>query len=246
MRFLILSDIHANWEGLQAVLDRAEGAYDQILCCGDVVGYGADPDLAAEWVRDHAATTVRGNHDKACAGLEDLEWFSPAARASALWTQAIMKPENLDYLRALEHGPIRVDGFEMAHGSPLDEDEYVVTEQDVAQLAPYLDAAVTFFGHTHLQGGFLCHRNGVKRIYHTQSDADEQTVALDVDARYLINPGSVGQPRDGDWRAAYAIYDSVQRVVTFCRVPYDVRSAQQKILDAGLPEMLALRLTRGT
>ena len=163
MRFLILSDIHANWEGLQAVLDRAGGAYEQVLCCGDVVGYGADPDLAAEWVRDHAAATVRGNHDKACAGLEDLEWFSPAARASALWTQATMKPENLDYLRALEHGPVRVNGFEMAHGSPLDEDEYVVTEQDVAQIAPYLDAEVTFFGHTHLQGGFLCHRNGVKR-----------------------------------------------------------------------------------
>lgn len=246
MRFLILSDIHANWEGLQAVLDRAEGAYEQILCCGDVVGYGADPDLAAEWIRDHAAATVRGNHDKACAGLEDLEWFSPAARASALWTQATMKPENLDYLRALEHGPVRVNGFEMAHGSPLDEDEYVVTEQDVAQIAPYLDAEVTFFGHTHLQGGFLCHRNGVKRIYRTQSEVDEQTIALDIDALYLINPGSVGQPRDGDWRAAYAIYDSVQRLITFFRVPYDVQSAQRKILDAGLPEMLAVRLTRGT
>ena len=161
VRYLILSDIHGNWEALQAVLARARSEYDSILCCGDLVGYGADPDAVTEWVRDNVASVVRGNHDKAAAGLEDLEWFNPVAKQSALWTQAAMKPENLAYLRDLTKGPEQVNGFQILHGSPLDEDEYVVTEHDVAQLAPYLDSEVSFFGHTHLQGGFLCHRNGV-------------------------------------------------------------------------------------
>jgi predicted phosphodiesterase len=245
VRYLILSDIHANWEALQAVLRQAGSGYDRILCCGDVVGYGADPDAVTEWVRDNVQTSVRGNHDRAAAGLEDLEWFNPVAKQSALWTQAVMKPANIAYLRDLVKGPEHVGGFQILHGSPLDEDEYVVTEREMAQIAPYLDSEVSFFGHTHLQGGFLCHRNGVMSLRGVDEDSDQQTIELEKDASYLINPGAVGQPRDGDPRAAYAVYQPEARLVTLCRAEYDVETAQKKILKAGLPELLAARLGAG-
>jgi diadenosine tetraphosphatase ApaH/serine/threonine PP2A family protein phosphatase len=115
----------------------------------------------------------------------------------------------------------------------------------VAQVAPYLDCAVSFFGHTHLQGAFLCHRNGVRRLISADPESSDDEIALEHDVNYFINPGSVGQPRDGDRRAGYAIYDPDARLVTLCRAEYDIASAQRKILDAGLPELLALRLDAG-
>jgi predicted phosphodiesterase len=245
VRYLIVSDIHGNWEALQAVLAQAGSGYDRIVCCGDLVGYGADPNAVTEWVRDHVPDVVRGNHDKACAGLEDLEWFNPVARLSAIWTQRALSEANLGYLHDLMKGPQRIDGFQILHGSPLDEDEYLVSERDAAQVAPYLDSGVSFFGHTHLQGGFLCHRNGTKYLTSTPQGSDVETLELENDVSYLINPGSVGQPRDRDPRAAFALYEPAARVVTFCRVPYDIAAAQKKILAAGLPELLALRLEAG-
>jgi len=245
VRYLILSDIHANWEALEAVLAHAKGRYDRIVCCGDLVGYGADPNAVTEWVRDNVSDVVRGNHDKACAGLEDLEWFNPIARQSALWTQQVTSPENMEYLRELARGPERVNGFQILHGSPLDEDEYVVSEREVAQIAPYLDVQTSFFGHTHLQGGFLCHRNGIKRLRKPDALSEFVEIELEPDVNYLINPGSVGQPRDGDRRAAYAIYEPEALLATHHRVNYDIAAAQKKILDAGLPDMLALRLNAG-
>jgi predicted phosphodiesterase len=245
VRYLILSDIHANWEALRAVLASAGSLYDRVVCCGDLVGYGADPDAIVDWVRANVSGVVRGNHDKACAGLEDLEWFNPVARLSALWTQAATQPENIQFLRDLARGPARINGFQILHGSPLDEDEYVVSEQDVAQVAPYLDCNVSFFGHTHLQGAFLCHRNGVKRAITAAAASGQEVLELENDVSYLINPGSVGQPRDGDRRAAYAIYEPEARLVSLRRAEYDVASAQKKIINAGLPELLALRLGSG-
>jgi predicted phosphodiesterase len=244
VRYLILSDIHSNWEALQAILAHAQNAYERIVCCGDLVGYGADPDAVTEWVQQNVPSVVRGNHDKACAGLEDLEWFNPVARTSALWTMSVMKSKNLDYLRDLPKGPEQINGFQILHGSPVDEDEYIVTERDVAQIAPYLESSVSFFGHTHLQGGFLCHRNGVKRL-EAPEDSDAAAYELEKDQTYFINAGSVGQPRDGDPRAAYAVYEPSARLVTFFRAGYDIASAQKKILDAGLPEILAARLDQG-
>jgi predicted phosphodiesterase len=238
MRYLILSDLHANWEALQAVLEDAEGRHDEIACCGDIVGYGADPDLVTAWVRSNVNAVVRGNHDKACAGLEDLEWFNPAARASALWTQKVVDPENLEYLRRLARGPENCHGFQLIHGSPVDEDEYLLTEMEVDNIAPYLDTDVTFFGHTHVQAAFLCHRNGVKTLR-------QEVIQRENDVRYLINPGSVGQPRDNDPRAAYVLYDTELRTIAFRRVAYDVEAAQQKIIQAGLPDLLARRLATG-
>lgn len=242
---MILSDVHANWEALQAVLAHAHDAYDLILCCGDLVGYGADPDLVAEWTRGNVSHIVRGNHDKACAGLEDLEAFNPVARVSAVWTQQKMKAGNLSYLRDLKKGPEQICGFEIVHGSPVDEDEYLFSEEEVAQVAPYLETDVTFFGHTHVQGAFLCHRNGVKRLRRLELDTGDMVLELEKDANYMINPGSVGQPRDSDPRAAYALYDSEAHLVTFARTAYDIGAAQQKIIAAGLPDVLAVRLESG-
>jgi predicted phosphodiesterase len=245
VRYLILSDIHANWEALEAVLADAARKYDLIVCLGDVVGYGADPDVVTEWVRQNAAMTIRGNHDKACAGLEDLEWFNPVARVSAVWTMESTKPQNIAWLGKLPQGPAQVDGFQIIHGSPLDEDEYLISDQDARQVAPYLETTVCCFGHTHLQGGFLCHRNGIRRLAKPAAGHTDLTLEIDRDSQYLINPGSVGQPRDNDPRAAYAIYDAERQLITYYRTPYDIGATQRKIIAAGLPEVLAKRLEVG-
>ena len=245
MRYLILSDIHANWEALEAVIDHAAGQYEQAICCGDLVGYGADPNLVIEWVRANCSAVVRGNHDKACAGLEDLEWFNPVARVAALWTQRALTPENSEYMRNLPHGPLSVGGFQVVHGSPLDEDEYVIAINEAAEAFAYLESPLTFFGHTHVQGGFLWNHSRVETLFRPPVYADRQRLDLDSACAYLVNPGSVGQPRDGDPRAAYLLFNTEERHLFYRRVAYDVGTAREKILHAGLPPILADRLTVG-
>jgi predicted phosphodiesterase len=247
VRYLILSDIHANREALEAVLADAAGCYDQILCCGDLVGYGADPQAVTSWVQKYVPVVVRGNHDKAVAGADDdaLEWFNPAAQAATLWTRSALSRGSLEYLAGLPMGPKAVEDFRLAHGSPLDEDEYLISVAEAGQLFGYLDAQVTLFGHTHMQGGFLLHRHGALRIDPVPIGEQSFEIGITEEHVYLINPGSVGQPRDGDPRAAYAVYRPDERVLVYRRVDYDIRRAQDKILAAGLPEMLALRLAVG-
>ena len=245
MQYLILSDIHANAEALEAVLRHAEGYYAQVICLGDLVGYGADPNPIVDWVRENCMATVRGNHDKACTGLDDLEWFNPVARAAAVWTQESLSPENAAWARALPKGPLRIDGFQILHGSPYDEDEYVLAAEEASQAFTYLECRVAFFGHTHVQGGFIWNQSRVETIIQTHPASDRQMLQIDPECGYLINPGSVGQPRDGDPRAAYVLYDSETQELGYFRVSYDVASAQQKIRDAGLPHILADRLAVG-
>ena len=241
MPYLILSDIHGNYEALEAVLENARGRYDKILCLGDLVGYGADPNSVADWVKQNVVSVVRGNHDRACTGTDSLEYFNPSARASAMWTRGVLTPGNRSYLEHLARGPLHItDGdFDLVHGSPLDEDEYLVGVEDVRFLAEYLETKLTFFGHTHLQGGFLVAPRSVKGI------TPDRVMQLEADYYYLINPGSVGQPRDGDPRAAYVVFSPEDRTVEYGRVPYDIGKAASKILQAGLPESLALRLFEG-
>ena len=244
---MILSDIHGNWEALEAVLGaaRAEG-FEHVLCCGDLVGYGADPNAVTDWVRSAASYVVRGNHDKACVGLENLAWFNPTARTSALWTASVLRLENVDYLRKLPKGPVSVKDFQLVHGSPLDEDEYLMQAGEVAQLAGYLDTRLSFFGHTHVQGGFAFYNGGiVKRIPGVTRKLEREEVTLELDAYYLINPGSVGQPRDNDPRAAWCVYHPNERRIVYRRITYDIKGAQAKIRDARLPELLARRLASG-
>ena len=245
MRYLILSDIHANWEALDAVIRDAAGLYGEALCCGDLVGYGADPNPIVEWVRESCRLTVRGNHDKACTGLDDLEWFNPVARVAALWTQRNLTPENAEWTRALPHGPVRANGFQLAHGSPYDEDEYVLAAEEARQAFGYLETRLAFFGHTHVQGGFIWNHSRVETIPRTELNHAHQLLEIDPECGYLINPGSVGQPRDGDPRAAYVLYDSDTGQVAYFRVASDIESAQRKIRDAGLPPILADRLAVG-
>ncbi len=243
MAYLIVSDIHANLESLEAVLADAKGLYDTILCLGDLVGYGADPNTVCEWARTEAAVVVRGNHDRAAAGTESLEWFNGAARASAIWTRKELDEDNSQWLRTLPRGPLIVEGphqpFALVHGSPADEDEYLIEAADARMLSGTLEHQATFFGHTHIQGGFTLVRGAASII------RPDRTLQLEPDYFYLINPGSVGQPRDGDARAAYAIFSPENHAVEYRRVAYDVNRASAKIREAGLPRILASRLYEG-
>lgn len=245
MRYLVLSDIHANWEALWAVLEDAAGQYDCVVCCGDLVGYGADPNLVVEWVRAHACAVVRGNHDKAAAGLQDAEDFNPYARAAAQWTAHVLSPENALYLRRLPAGPQSLPGFDLVHGSPTDEDEYL-TWVEPSLLLPYLSQSLTFFGHTHCQLAFCLRGPRAEYLSGVPAEHSRITIRLQARCRYLVNPGSVGQPRDGDPRAAYALYDDAAGEVYLCRTLYPISVAQAKILRAGLPAYLAERLASGT
>ncbi|PWU04712.1 MAG: metallophosphoesterase [Terriglobia bacterium] len=245
MRYLIVSDLHANLEALEAVLRHAEGRYDRAICCGDLVGYGADPNAVVEWVRNSCLVVVRGNHDRACTGQEDLEWFNPVARSAAVWTLERLSGENAEYVRNLPKGPAFENGFELLHGSPCDEDDYMVSADNAAEAFTYLERRVAFFGHTHLQGGFIWNRERVETIQPASWDTDRLLMDIEPEDGYLINPGSVGQPRDGDPRAAYVLYNAEAGVVSYCRVEYDVESAQRKIRDRGLPPFLADRLSVG-
>jgi diadenosine tetraphosphatase ApaH/serine/threonine PP2A family protein phosphatase len=243
VRYLILSDLHANWEALQAALDDTAGQYEEALCCGDLVGYGADPNKVVEWVRANCKIVVRGNHDKACTGLEDLEWFNPVARTAAIWTLQQLTPENAEYIRKLPEGPLIHGGVELFHGAPFDEDEYLLTAPEAGEAFGYLAARVAFFGHTHVQGGFIWNHARVETI--PSVNGMRESMTIDPECAYLLNPGSIGQPRDGDPRASCAIYDSEGPIVTYCRIRYDVDSAARKIRDVGLPPILADRLSMG-
>jgi predicted phosphodiesterase len=278
MRALILSDIHANLEALEAVLASAAnlpGKYDQIWNLGDLVGYGGSPNQVIERVRPLEHLVVRGNHDRVCCGLTSPNGFNPVARAAALWTRTELNPDNIKWLRELPQGPLAPDcaGVTCAHGSPLDEDQYILNMRDAWAPLQQMTTAITFFGHTHVQGGFSQREHDwheLRPAYGaweknktdpetdkdsapSNSDASYWVLAIEPGTRHLINPGSVGQPRDRDWRAAFAIYDSGDSAkgatptptITFHRVPYDLVASQGRILMAGLPERLAMRLREG-
>jgi predicted phosphodiesterase len=243
-RYLILSDIHGNWDALDAVLRAAGGRYDAAACLGDLVGYGAEPNRVIDWAREQSLVTIRGNHDRACSGLDNLEDFNPAAKQAAEWTQTQLTPANLAWLRELPRGPAYLDSFCLVHGAPLDEDHYLLYPDDVLLEADSLDRRVTFFGHTHVQGGFEIGRR-ITRLARPHPLDSEVTLEFRPDCVYLLNPGSVGQPRDRDPRAAFALYDPAENHVTFRRASYAVGSAQFKIRHAGLPDLLASRLEKG-
>jgi diadenosine tetraphosphatase ApaH/serine/threonine PP2A family protein phosphatase len=250
VRALLLSDIHGNLEALEACLAAAP-AHDLVVNLGDIVGYGASPNEVIARARGLGKFFVRGNHDRAVTALTDLKDFNPIAAAAALWTRSQLPPENLQWLKNLPPGPIEIDGLadvQFVHGSPLDEDAYIVSLNDALQPLSAAPAPVTFFGHTHLQGCFTTdglHADSYRPPYQTVGQSETADFKLEKDVRYLVNPGSVGQPRDGDWRAAFALFDSQACSVTFYRVPYNLKQAQERILAAKLPERLATRLAAG-
>jgi predicted phosphodiesterase len=245
VQFLILSDLHANWPALQAVIDDAAGKYEAIVCCGDLVGYNPQPGRVLEWVRSSCQTVIRGNHDKVVAGIDSIEWFNDVAQIAARWTTNVLSESQLEYLRSLQQGPASIDGFQIWHGSPVDEDEYMTEAGEAAPRFPEMDCALGFFGHTHLQGGFFAKHGFVGVISQVRSSEREYVLELEPDAKYMVNPGSVGQPRDRDPRAAYVLFDSSRKLVTFRRVQYPIGETIAQIQQAGLPDMLGFRLLAG-
>ncbi|MDQ3068101.1 MAG: metallophosphatase family protein [Acidobacteriota bacterium] len=249
MRVLVISDLHANLQATDAVLtDAARLGWDRALVLGDLVGYGADPRAVVDAVRAlRHATVIRGNHDKVATGIDDATDFHALARQAVEWTAAELDADRHTYVHDLPQGPLTVEalGFTAAicHGSPFDEDYYVFDTDDAAHALDTLpETSLILYGHTHVQIGFRETRAAHRALI---TPLDAETIHLGDGVRHLINPGSVGQPRDGDSRAAYGIIDTETRVMHLLRVPYDIEEAQRRILAAGLHPHLADRLSAG-
>lgn len=246
MRRLVLSDVHANATALAAALTACQGRWNQAVCLGDLVGYGPDPNEVIDQIRPLVTAIIRGNHDKAVCGVGDLDDFNPVARSVVEWTRRQLRPDNLRYLEGLPAGPIQVNGLTLVHGAFHDEDEYVFVPEQAREALRAAPETLTFFGHTHMQGGFsYVDAEPHVLAQRPRRDAAFSTLRLEPASRYLLNPGSIGQPRDGDPRAAFAIVDSQQSVVEFWRVPYDIAAVQERMRQARLPEPLAMRLASG-
>ncbi len=237
--YAVISDIHGNLEALEAVLRDVPEDVETIYCLGDVIGYGANPDECCDVVRDSGMPTISGNHDLAVTDLRtDLNWFNPTAAAAVLWTRDHLSEENAEFLRTRPR-TMRAEGALFVHGSVRDPDEYIINKTSAQEnlsilKSEYPGVRICFFGHTH-----------VKTVAPSPNGAmlGGHTLDLRYGGPYLVNPGSVGQPRDGDVFASYVIVDGERVLYRF--VEYDIRKAQAKIRAAGLPEMLADRLAVG-
>jgi predicted phosphodiesterase len=245
VRYLIFSDIHGNLEAFNALLKFAQKRrVDYFICLGDFVGYGASPNETIQKVRNlRPLAMIRGNHDKAVSGLDSIETFNPIAAAAIYWTKKKILKKNAEFLTHVKKGPQVIhDQFTICHGAPFDEDYYIFGEFDAAEAFDYLKLPLCFFGHTHFPFVYTKRDTTVEGTF---LEGNSNEVKLEKGVTYLINPGSVGQPRDRNPRAAFAVYDSDARAVKFYRLEYDIEDAQSKILKAGLPPALAERLSLG-
>ena len=238
MRVAVISDIHANLHALEAVADaiEAEGP-DEIWCVGDVVGYGPQPNPCCDWTAEHADLCIAGNHDLGVLGTLDLAYFSDDAAVAALWTRAVLSEGAHDYLARLELSAER-EPVALYHASPRDPVwEYVLTWEAAREAIEDSAGEVTIVGHSHVP---LAIGEGDEVGGHASGGTE-----VDLDGRWLLNPGSVGQPRDGDPAAAWLLLDLDGRHASFRRVPYDVERTQAEMRAVGLPEVLAERLAHG-
>lgn len=240
MRYAIISDIHANLEALETSLKKIdESGVDHIICLGDVVGYNASPNECANLIREREIPTIMGNHDAVACLLEEPWGFNPVALAAALWTREQLSDVNLEWLQGLP-GQIRTQHFLAVHGAPGDRDMYLFSWEDVIPHLPVMNdngCSLCLFGHTHTPGIF-----SADGVYTVEEDGKFE---LGGGKAFFINPGSVGQPRDGDPRAAFGILDTDKNVYEQVRVSYPVEMAYSRVLEAGLPPFLAERLTLG-
>lgn len=244
MRYLILSDMHANRHALDAVLADAKTiGYDAVVVLGDLVGYGADPEAVVErTLALNPVAIIRGNHDKVAAGVEPASSFNDVARRAIEWTAHALPPAMLRTLVDLPKGPLAVTStVEICHGSPFDEDYYIFDTADAQRAMDAATAQICLFGHTHLPALFAT----ITQPLPQRPDLEADEFQLPREGGLLLNVGSVGQPRDGDPRAAYGVLDLDRFVVRLRRVTYDIAGAQAQIVAAGLPAVLAARLERG-
>lgn len=239
MRFAIFADIHANLEALEAVLADAEANHcTHFVCLGDVVGYNANPHECVERIRSLECPVVKGNHDEQASIVDDLSGFNPLAEEAINWTRDNLTEEDKLWLRELRFTR-QVRDFTIVHAT-LDTPQkwgYVFNNLDAAASFNYQHTQLCFYGHTH-----------TPKVYVRDTSVHSipfEKLRIEPQKKYFINVGSVGQPRDGDWRSAYCIFSPAQGYVELRRIEYDIRTAQQKILDAGLPQRLADRLAQG-
>lgn len=241
MRYGVISDIHSNLEALQAVLEDSEReGVDGYLCAGDIVGYGADPVECIALVRSlKPKILIAGNHEWGVLGMLDLDYFNEYAASAVIWTKNAVGKKDTGYLKSFQLVHEGGD-FAMVHGTLNDPEQfrYIFDKDDAYETAGAMKAPVCFVGHSHIAGIYIYEKGKMRT-------AGKTKVKIDKDGKYVINVGSVGQPRDRDPRASYAIYDDAGRTVEMRRVEYDIAAARTKIVNAGLPAWLAERLTEG-
>ena len=245
MRYLIFTDIHGNLEAFLVFLKFAQKyKIDHYLFLGDLVGYGASPNEIIQKLKLlKPISTIRGNHDKAACEIETIQTFNPIAASAIHWTRQNILKKNLAYLERLKKGPIIInDEISICHGAPFDEDHYIFGEFDAAEAFLHVKTPICFFGHTHFPFIYTEKDHFVEGTFIT---GNSNEIKIEKGTKYLINPGSIGQPRDRNPRAACAIYDSKSRKIKFFRLEYDIAEAQRKIIEANLPPALAERLSVG-
>lgn len=245
MRYLIFSDIHSNLEAFNAVLSTvASYQIEKYVFLGDIVGYAANPNEVIDLLRTlKPLIAIRGNHDKVIAGIERGDNFNFSAQMAVSWSKQQITAHNKNFLESLSRGPIVVDEcFQIVHGHPEEEDFYIFRREDVWEVLNNSKQWITFFGHTHFPILYIQNHSDLSEEY---PDTDSFCCALSREKKYLINPGSVGQPRDSNPKASFAIFDSGTDTIEIKRIEYDIKSAQGKIQKAGLPEYLASRLSEG-
>lgn len=240
MRIAIISDIHANLEALAKTFEVIDSKMaDQVVCLGDLVGYGANPSECLSLVRQKTSFVLLGNHDQATIDLTATETFNPHARAAVQWTHDELTLEDKEFLRQLPY-TLELQNLLFVHSSPYQPEEwhYIITAADARDNFAYFEEPVCFIGHTHVPGVF------VDDVW-SRPPKGSSLIELDRRKKYIVNVGSVGQPRDGDWRLSFGIFDTDTWTYQHVRAEYDVQSASEKILDAGLPRMLAQRILVG-
>ena len=243
MRYAIIGDIHANLTAFTAVLDDIErqGGVEKVWCLGDVIGYGPDPHECIELLRQTNHTCIAGNHDWAAVGKIDTALFNPAAAAANHWAAQQLTPDDIEYLRNLPSS-IEEDDFTLVHGSPRDPIwEYLISTGIARENFAYFKSQICLVGHSHKPLVFSYDENDE----YSSSQFLPNVKLILGKKRLIINPGAVGQPRDGDPQASYTLYDSETRQVRLHRIPYDIRSTQDRMVKRGLPLRLVSRLSYG-
>jgi predicted phosphodiesterase len=240
VRYAVFSDIHGNLESLERAFALLESG-DRVLCLGDIVGYGPNPNECVRMIRDRAHQTVLGNHDVAAVDNFGVEYFNPAARRAIEWTQSVIEPDVVDWLNGLSY-EIRDQRYLLVHGAPVHYFEYLLDKRHAKAAFERTDAPIIFVGHTHIAEYYALEPDGTVSHQHMQNGGE---LALETGKRYIIDVGSIGQPRDLNPQASFVLFDDAANVVKWIRYDYPIREVQQKIVDAELPHALAARLDVG-